>query len=353
MQAKMLSFKVPFSGFAAATFINCWASVYLYLEGIPLPEAQPHVCQEREGMPCNGCGNCRRTPVAIQERYFFLFDTLCGHSSLRLRFDGQPTEMQKWICEADLYDCGAEETIDFLFGYAGYDYTVVTDPAKFRAVIEASIGEDRPVIAKVEAGAGHFRVITGCMADELMGPDYAGVQEPPQRVPSYDELKALYIIGGKVEPRYTLKHGLERIKRVMEYNAREQLWSGYTEKMGLYTSDSLNQCSLEEKKARMKRVAETMWHTFNAHNFAEVFRGRYDEELRNPAFDEMCREIGGPCYGYTHDLAWALIALEEQADWSAYAARYYGEMIELTLSQIAENDQKVLAIVQKMLDMVR
>ena len=38
------------------------------------------------------------------------------------------------------------------------------------------------------------------------------------------------------------------------------------------------------------------------------------------------------------DLAWALIGLEQCADWSKHAAGYFGEMVELTLRQIAKND---------------
>ena len=132
----------------------------------------------------------------------------------------------------------------------------------------------------------------------------------------------------------------------MEYNINENLWGGYTEKLGLYTADSLGKADIDEKKARMKRVAETMWHTFNSHNFAEVFRNRYSL-LQNPAFDDICAKISGPCYGYTHDLAWALIGLEECADWSRHAAGYFGEMVELTLFQLEKNDRAVLEEVNR------
>lgn len=97
----------------------------------------------------------------------------------------------------------------------------------------------------------------------------------------------------------------------------------------------------------MKRVADTMWHTFNCHNFAEVFRQRYFEELKNPELDDICNKIGGPYYGYTHDLAWALIGLDECADWSKHAAGYFGEMVEMTLNQIQNNDIAVLEEVKR------
>jgi hypothetical protein len=149
-----------------------------------------------------------------------------------------------------------------------------------------------------------------------------------------------------VEPRYTLKDGLARIRQVMEYNLNEKLWDGYMDKMGWYQADGLGKADLEEKQARMKRVADTMWHTFNSHNFAEVFRYRTYEELQNPALDEICKKIGGPCYGYTHDLAWALIGLNERADWSTHYACGWGEMVELTLERIQQNDIEALNAVK-------
>jgi len=151
----------------------------------------------------------------------------------------------------------------------------------------------------------------------------------------------------------------------MEYNANENLWGGYTEKIGLYTSDSLNNCNADEKKTRMNRVAETMWHTFNCHNFAEVFRKYRDgsdatvydsindmKKLRDPALKELWDKISGPCFGYTHDLAWALIGLDECADWSKFAAGYFGEMIELTLAQIAKNDMVALEAVKRAIEIL-
>jgi len=194
----------------------------------------------------------------------------------------------------------------------------------------------------------------------MICPDFTNAQRKPEHAPAYDELDALYIIGEKTEPRYTLMDGLKRILYVMEYNQAERLWSGYTEKMGLYTSDSLSHCNADEKKTRMKRVAETMWHTFNCHNFAEVFRKYRDDsnasvydsigdmkKLRDPALKELWDKISGPCFGYTHDLAWALIGLDECADWSRHAAGYFGEMVELTLSQIAKNDEEALDAIKE------
>lgn len=337
---KELLFEIPFTGFCGTTFINCFASTYMFLESIA-PGGS--------------------SLSSMQESYFFLFDTMCGRSSLRCRFDGVPTEMQNMIGETDFYDGGTDNNVDFLFGFAGYEYRQLSNPIVFQDEIIASIDAGRPVIAKVKEGKGRFRVITGYDSHSLICPDFSNAQHKPEGAPSYNELDTLYIIGEKTAPRYRLIDGLNRIQQVMEYNMNENLWDGYMEKMGLYTADSLSRASLDEKKARMKRVADTMWHTFNCHNFAEVFRkyrdgnaGIYDtigdmKKLSNPEFKELWNKIGGACYGYTHDLAWALIGLEECADWTRHAAGYFGEMVELTISQIAKNDREVLDVIKSVI----
>jgi hypothetical protein len=180
--------------------------------------------------------------------------------------------MEQMIGDINFYEGGTDNNVDFLFGFAGYNYRQLTDSSVFIGEIVASIDEGKPVIVKVKAGNDRFRVITGYDADTLICPDFTNAQQKPQSAPSYDELDTIYIIGDKIAPRYTLIDGFKRIRKVMDYNINENLWGGYTEKMGLYTADGLSRCSLEEKKSRMKRVADTMWHTFNCHNFAEVFR---------------------------------------------------------------------------------
>ena len=101
-----LDFTIPFSGFASTTFINCFTSVYLYLEDMNGKVGNESFCNQWTNGQCNSCGNCATKPQALQERYFFLFDTMCGHSSLRCRFDGARSEMDKLINDGDFYDGG-------------------------------------------------------------------------------------------------------------------------------------------------------------------------------------------------------------------------------------------------------
>jgi glycosyltransferase A (GT-A) superfamily protein (DUF2064 family) len=53
--------------------------------------------------------------------------------------------------------------------------------------------------------------------------------------------------------------------------------------------------------------------------------------------------------GYTHDLAWALIGLNERADWSTHSACGWGEMVELTLDRIKQNDIQAHDAIQRAL----
>ena len=102
-----LDFTIPFSGFASTTFINCFTSVYMYLEGMKQEDKGVTRCSQWENGQCSSCGNCATKPHAMQERCFFLFDTICGHSSLRCAYDGVPGEMERLINADDFYDGGS------------------------------------------------------------------------------------------------------------------------------------------------------------------------------------------------------------------------------------------------------
>ena len=321
---KELAFDVPFSGFAGTTFLNCFTSVYLHLEGKPDSE---------------------------HEKYFFLFGAVCGHSSLRFRYDGTPTDMERRLCVRDFYDCGGDDAVEFLFGFAGYDYGQMIDPADFKDEIIANTDAGKPVIVCTKDAADQYRVITGYDNDALLSPAYTHAQRPPANPPVYGDIEALYVFGGKTAPRYNLLDGLKRIREVMEYNAAAKLWDTYIAKFGTYRpdSDKFINADADDKKTRMQRLQKSMWDVMNIHNFAEVFRNCHHDDLKNPALDELRAKIGGPCFGYTHDLSAALITLADQADFSHYYACFYGEMIELTLGQIAKNDAGVLEAINEMI----
>lgn len=340
-----LPFALPFSGFTAANFINCFSSVYLFLEG--LHGQDDYACKQRQGLPCDGCGHCGGSTAKLQERYYFLTDLVSGRSALRCRFDGAPSDMQRRVGETDEDGCGTDETVDFVFGFYGYSYRKSTDSSAFAEEIRRSVSGGRPVLARVRQGAGRFRVITGIDGDTPLGPVYTGAQQPPEGAPVLSDIDALLLIGDKTAPRFTLKDALLRVLDILRKNREQRLWEGYEAKLGWYSPDGMRAQGPEERARRMQRVAETMWHTFNCHNFAECFRNPLPEPLRAPALRPLRDKIG-PSYGYTHDLAWALIQLSETADWSRreYACGT-AEMVELTLGRIRQNDEDVLAAIEQ------
>ncbi len=207
-------------------------------------------------------------------------------------------------------------------------------------------------------------MITGYDGDRLICPSFVNAQDRPRAVPCLDELDALYLIGERESPRFSAADGLRRIRAVMEYNLSEGLLADYTARLGWY-GDGMGQVDSAGREKRMQRVCDTMWHLFNSHNFAEVFReirdGRtvYDKisdmkRLHTPAIRELCARIGGPSYGYTHDLAWALIGLNERTKgaWNTHYACGWSEMTELVLTQILRNDQDVLDAVNQILELL-
>ncbi len=346
---KKLDFTVPFSGFADLDFINVLASVLLFLKGTAAEKTDAYACAKQTTGVCTGCGNCRGTLGALQEKTYFLLDTMCGRSSLRCRYDGTPTEMQKWIGETDADDCGTEETVEFLFGYVGFAYTTVIDRAAFAAAVKSSVDAGKPVIAKVPGNNGRFRVIIGYDGEELLEPEYEGAQHKPTEHVTMADLQMLYMIGAEIPRRYTERDGLLRIEKVMESNAAAGLWDEYAQNIGWWFG-GMEGTTTEEQYARMKRIADTMWHTFNSHNFAEVFRYRVTKELQTPAFDALQQNMWA--YGYTHDLAWSLIGLNDIIKWGEQWSGMcigYAEMIQLVIYKIKENDEVVLKLVKEAL----
>jgi len=363
---KTLNFKVPFSGFCSTTFINCFASVYMYLEGMEGINESATFCNEWANGQCNGCGNCATKPQTLQEHFFFLFDTMCGHSSLRCRYNGQPTVMEALINgEGDFYDGGSKDNINFLFGFAGYDYRTVTDVTLMKNEIAASIESGKPVIVRLKNNVVPFAVVIGYNDDALICPKFRAAQKVPVPEVSYDGIVELYIIEKKIKPRYTIVDGLNRIESVMEYSLTEDLWESYMKKFDTYGSGSLSEDKQEGRKQRMQRLTATMWHTFNCYNFAEVFRIYIDENkprqiyecvgdiniLGNQSFAEILQTISLR-YGYTHDLAWSLIGLGECINWDDWKSQYYGEPIKLVISKIKENDEVVLECIKKLITML-
>ena len=57
-------------------------------------------------------------------------------------------------------------------------------------------------------------------------------------------------------------------------------------------------------------------------------------------------------YGYTHDLDWSVIGLEEHLPWGNWKSHYYSDMLELIIRQIKENDEKVFGCIRQLINML-
>ena len=323
--SNFIDFNIKFCGFYETDFINCFAATYMYLEG-----------KQGENDP-----------------YYYLLDTMCGHSSIRFPYDGGyfgQTEIQKLIGHTKKDENGNDYTVDFLFGFSGYGYRKLTDPDSFKAAVIASINAGKPVIAKIKPGTFRYRVITGYNRDDLLEPNYkdSNMRNSGEHT-SYDVIKILYVISEKIQPRYTLKDGLKRIREVMEFNIKDKPWDGYIEKLGPIPSehkaDAVLDVTKEERQSRMKRLFHTMWPSMNSHSFAMAFR---QSELHHPALNELWKQIID-IYEETQDLYWCLIFLYERADWDhpAFDRWQIGTMVKLTLEKAQKNDEMVLDIIKQ------
>lgn len=52
---KVIHFNSPFWQYGGLGFFNCYAVVYLYLQGVSNKSV---VCSAKEGIGCNNCNNC-------------------------------------------------------------------------------------------------------------------------------------------------------------------------------------------------------------------------------------------------------------------------------------------------------
>ena len=281
-----IEYPTHFSNLEKPNFIQHFASAYMIIEATKYPETIFYT-PETDGWccGCSGPNDCKNDNIAHKRCLFFaLFNTICGNSSMRRRFDGSPTEMQRLIGDTEDGDCGSDFTVDFLFGYTGYEYREITDPAAFKNEITASVDKGSPVIAKVKSSPARFRLVMGYDGDNLIVHNKEGL--------IYDETEALYIFGEKSTRRYTLKDGLENIRRVMEYNISEKLWDEYLIKLGGWdefpSKDGLDKADRDEKKVRAKHMADTCMYMYNICTFNGAF---CCSNLKN---HYLCKEFADP-----------------------------------------------------------
>ena len=273
-----LDFNISYNDLENVNFIQCFATAFMYLE--TLTDTNGNVCNPDIGGWCSCCyPKCKKDEAAmIRCKFFALFNTMSGNSAIRGHFDGKPTETQKLVGDTDdeNHGCGSDFMVDFLFGYAGYDYQKCTDADVFKDKIIAAIDSRKPVIAKVKSGNPRFYLINGYDGDALTCLLFnAQWHKGPDSSPTYDELDVLYIFGDKTTRRYTLKDGLINIRRTMECNIREHVLDGYLTKLGGWdpypSDDGFDKANPEERAARAARLNKMMGYVFNIVSFMGAF----------------------------------------------------------------------------------
>lgn len=339
---EQLDFSLPFAGYTDLDFINCFSSTYMYLGGITGKD--DYTCASRDGGKCDGCGSCNKSTCKIQEDMFFFFGTMSGCNAQRCSFEGL-NEMQKSLDNTD-------SIISFTMGLAGYEYTKITD--NFKNAVICSVNAKKPVLARMkDRSHGSFRVISGYDVDDIICPEPVGAQRKPDRNPTYEEIDCMYIIIGRTKPAYGLRECFSRIITVMEYNRDMKLWDDYINNFKYW--DKLINVDFDEIKRRFKRVSDTMWYTFNCHNFAETFRHKIWDGMKDDKFNSMFNKIDA-AYDNTHTRAWQVIALNDCRDWSSrrYNELEWGmcECVINCLEAIKQNDAEVLAAIKEALEIM-
>jgi hypothetical protein len=272
-----LEFKVPFSNTFNIDFIHSFTAAYMHIENIN--SGTYNICNKwNDGTYCDYCRNCINKDGGYE--YNAMFETMCGRNAIRIRYDGELSEAQKLIEGTNDRSCGTDFTVDFLFGFVGYDYRKCTDVSTFKDDVISSVDIDKPVIAEFNSGRKRFRVIIGYDGDTVITGNTHTENKTGDDF-TYDELKALYIFGDKTAPRYMVSDGIKNIRNVMESNVKEGIWNDYIKiicggsyELGLYSGlkyaddntgwDWVDCVEEDERKRRMNRLSEAATFAFNS-----------------------------------------------------------------------------------------
>jgi hypothetical protein len=321
-----VDFDYVFCGFRDLDFTNCFASLYMYLEGFA---GDADVLKQQ------------------QERLFFLFDTVSGRSAALRGWGNEPTDIYQKIYDTD-------DMVDFLMGYTGYAFEKHTD--NLAGQVRASLDSGFPVLARMKKdgapyldGKGDsFRVMIGYDGGKLRMAEPKGAQNPPKKAPKLGEIENVYVITGRVARRYTLLDGLRRILRVMDCDREAGVWD---ECIGAFSNswEKLDGWSLGDIKQLFKTAHDCT--TWNCHNFGAPFRTHeylepepehyqnwiweelYDTRIRTIPTRAGCAEddplrlppktLIDWASDQSHNRQWQLHALYETRDWKK---KYYRQM---------------------------
>jgi len=252
MTMKKLEFKFPFYRFCGLDFCNCYASVYLYLQGTATKNAN-YYCQAMSGKGCNECWNCSDSLQEKSEILNNLFGMITkGQWVARQSWSGEQTNIRKWF--ADEYENSVDKTADFLAGFTGWDYKKITD--KFNKHIASSVDKGKPIIAKIKSG-DDFRVIIGYDGDKLIDPDYRPIDNPPSKPTSYEDIEFIYIFDKKIPQKYTFLDVFKIMAKAMESDFTEKIWDDFLENFDFEGGNlgDLNSSVIKDRYKRLRDVA--------------------------------------------------------------------------------------------------
>ena len=347
-----LDFKAPFSCMVPnLNFINSFASAYVHMEGI-------------SGKVARKCGNVKHGLCGACKTFQW-FAAMTGESFTRRHYGAAPTEMQKQIGNFGDCLCCTDDTVDYLFGFAGYAYKKITDPGAFKAAVIASIDGGRPVLAETKM---HVQLITGYSGSRLICPDYKYAQKAPKKPPKYSEIVALYIFGEKCAPRYKPIDGLRRSVRMLECNINEKVWDGYIEeirgKIMLAPDVDWNKESKpEEQEKVLEELKQAAWSAWGVWNFLcafedwmpkniaakkPVLEGLADESRER--FSLIMEEIWGLCCE-SMDMGHFInyLSREKRIQWHNAPCPWIwlGKMLVMMVERYREIDAEVLGLIKQ------
>lgn len=265
---KELDFRSPFWQWGGLGFFNCYAAVYMHLQGANGEDVK---CSAKEGNGCNNCGNCSDTLNN-------LFATIQGQWITRKSWSGEKTKIEKEIdAEFGNSSDASDKLVDFIIGFSSYDYKKVNE--NFKENVIASINGGKPVIAKLrndklpcDLGKG-YRIIIGYDNAALLEPDYKPAADLKDSI-NYDEIECLYILGEKIPQRYTFLDFLKIIEKAMDSDFAEGIWYDFAQKFD-YEGEKLWEVNSVEIKNRFKRLREIMgWIPNIGHGLQTAFRDK-------------------------------------------------------------------------------
>ena len=265
------------------SFIHCFSSAYVHLEKIGGKIA--HECERRPNSGCNA------------HRIWEVFYSMSGAVCERRRYDGEPSEVQKKVGSVNGEYYGNDDTADFLFGFAGYGYRKLTDPAAFKTAVIESIDSGKPVIAKIKS---QFHLITGYDGDVLIVPDYA--MYFPINALEYGGIEKMFIFGDKEEPRYKLRDAFARLADMMEMNADEKIWDSYIDAIRHdfleLRDEDFAKLTPDKQKAVFPAIHDAMVKAWNAWTFAGCMyynRLSLHAEMQKSAYKDIFQKIHKHC----------------------------------------------------------